>query len=254
MVNILLLNTQVCGNQHNSTIKSKDCVSLILRSVIDKHGQESLKIITQAFFDCGLISKSDECLNLDQIITYVYGVKITNSLSSFYSLFNWLEANNYTVASQNSFNAGGDNLLMSCKNMIKPSSTRHNDDCASVSNSSKINDSALSQKFIRKTIVIKSQVSTFAAIVTEDEQTQQIESVRFVRAETKIKELAMLEFNISNNYNWSAYNLESLDRVITTLDVKSVTANPVFIPKEIEHVIFCIKSGLTATKSHKNVT
>lgn len=209
---------------------------------------ETPKIVAQAMLESGFVSMTDRSFSFDQLISYLYGAKIVNSLVAFMSAFHWLESNGFTNE-DNSYNSYGDNYFHVLKFDLKPSIEDQKTheivkNCLRLLRANHEKNSTDSvYKGFRRILSIKTQSCSYSFMVQDCIFTGSPRIVVFIKHDHDMyKQMLLSEFDFENDNGWSAYNLDIKNRIITTCEIRSCETKPVFISQEIDRVLFYLNS------------
>lgn len=207
---------------------------------VTKDSAQSYKVIIQALFEGGFLSTNDSDFSCDQLLKYVYGVKVYHAIDDFIKLFDMLMKNGMTDHTDydKKYNPSGDNYYSAYEFDVKPTDIEL-----------RILDGEPSRTDVkRKVIVVENQSPMFAYILdysmfinTPDEFTIVLMKGDYDDPDT-LPELLHYEFDLHDKHEWDALCNKTI-KIITTMYFRTMECNLVTNPTRIEYALFNIYSG-----------
>ena len=241
-----------------SRINHGMCESVMagMKAMAKDTDNSSYKAMTQALFESGFLSTGDRDFNLEKLLNHIYGTKIHCATDAFFQLYETLSARGYTDPFDRTrvFNPSGDDYLSAFKFQVRPS-----EDEIWVRNFT--NDQKETpikdwpDDVYRKVIYMECQNPAYALVMDYSIFTNEPKAFHLLQIKgaygdpERLEALYNLEFNIGDEFEYSAGSTDRTCRIITTLCMESMEASPVIEPKKIESVLSRLYSGRDSLKS-----
>ncbi|RYY74523.1 MAG: hypothetical protein EOO52_13240 [Gammaproteobacteria bacterium] len=227
----------------------KDSVLDGMKAMADDKENRSYLAMVQALFESGYLAKTERCFNLDQLWSYIYGVKVHEALFPIQNVFKVLQNRGNVNHEESPYNTSGDNYFSALKFQIKPDADdlKVREICSKLGNFENV--APWPTDVFRKVLLIEKQSPFYAVVVEYSIFSKEPTHVHLVRLKENyndpdvIQELIKIEFNLSSDSEYSPFESDSkVCKIITTLDVVNMSCKPVFAPHLIESILFSIYS------------
>lgn len=212
------------------------------------------RAMVQALFESGYLSRAESDFNLEQLLNHIYGVKMHESIATFERLFDALMEMGHTEhTSERAYNPSGDNYYSAMKFQIKPTveDVKTRDIVNEMFPKNHTEPEAWRSDIYRKVIVIENQSPTFAVVLDHCIYTGKPTEMHFVLLKQDYNSVNPLdkfindEFNFKGRWDLNSYANRSKGKphIIATLDIRMMEAKPIYMPAQIDQVLFNIYSG-----------
>lgn len=231
------VNRSVVGHQKSAAIEA----------ALSAVGSLESSVVVQAMFESGFVSLDEDHFHIDEMLGLIYGVKMYHRLADVQALHAELMARGATnhFDTGTCYNPWGDNYLSAHQFQLKPD----DDDIKVAAAIGTAKDSWRTDVY-SKVVVIECQSPTYAIILEPSIHSGELICMSFVRVckeHTKhpmaLKKLFLKDFDITRDHDWSPYS-DNNGRILTTLDIHTMSAKPISNHGELEHVMDMISSSL----------